>query len=118
MCRAGNELFKQILKNETSFHICDKLIEVQNNSIDEQGKVSLLSRGGVQELQYLIFMLGVFHLFSSILTFSLGMAKVINFLAFSTVLLFTYSNLKASLSELLLLSHHLLARVGAGNFLV
>ncbi|XP_059438469.1 MLO-like protein 12 [Corylus avellana] len=42
----------------------------------EQGKVSLLSRGGVQELQYLIFMLGVFHIFSSVLTFSLGMAKM------------------------------------------
>ncbi|KAE7995768.1 hypothetical protein FH972_000537 [Carpinus fangiana] len=42
----------------------------------EQGKVSLLSRGGVQELQYLIFMLGGFHIFSCILTFSLGMAKM------------------------------------------
>lgn len=44
----------------------------------KQGKVSLLSRKGVQELQYLIFVLAVFHVFSIMLTFGLGMAKVIN----------------------------------------
>ncbi|KAG7962393.1 hypothetical protein I3843_09G064500 [Carya illinoinensis] len=42
----------------------------------EQGKVSLLSRRGVQELQYLIFVLALFHIFSSVLMFSLGMAKM------------------------------------------
>ncbi|XP_062161594.1 MLO-like protein 12 isoform X2 [Alnus glutinosa] len=49
---------------------------VEETKCSEQGKVSLLSRGGVQELQYLIFMLAVFHIFSCILTFSLGMAKM------------------------------------------
>ncbi|KAF3451420.1 hypothetical protein FNV43_RR07515 [Rhamnella rubrinervis] len=42
----------------------------------QQGKVSLLSRRGVQQLQYLMFALAVFHVFSSVLTFSLGMAKM------------------------------------------
>ncbi|KAG6638717.1 MLO-like protein 6 [Carya illinoinensis] len=42
----------------------------------EQGKVSFLSRKGVQELQYLIFVLALFHIFSCVLTFSLGMAKM------------------------------------------
>ncbi|KAL5575347.1 hypothetical protein UlMin_017046 [Ulmus minor] len=41
-----------------------------------QGKVSLLSREGVRELQYLIFVLAVFHVFSCVLTFGLGMAKM------------------------------------------
>lgn len=44
--------------------------------ISEQGKVSLLSRKGVRELQYLIFVLAFFHSLSCVLTFSLGMAKV------------------------------------------
>ncbi|KAL2341836.1 hypothetical protein Fmac_009776 [Flemingia macrophylla] len=42
----------------------------------EQGKVSLLSREGVGQLQYLIFHLAVWHVVSCILTFSLGMAKM------------------------------------------
>ena len=43
-----------------------------------QGKVSLLSREGVRELQYFIFHLAVCHVVSCILTFGLGMAKVTN----------------------------------------
>ncbi|XP_048132578.1 MLO-like protein 12 [Rhodamnia argentea] len=42
----------------------------------EQGKVSLLSREGVQQLQYLIFVLAFFHSLSCMLTFALGMAKM------------------------------------------
>ncbi|KAA3478950.1 MLO-like protein 12 [Gossypium australe] len=42
----------------------------------EQGKVSLLSRQGVRELQYLMFTLAFFHCLSCVLTFSLGMAKM------------------------------------------
>ncbi|GMI93457.1 MILDEW RESISTANCE LOCUS O 12 [Hibiscus trionum] len=42
----------------------------------EQGKVSLLSRQGVRELQYLLFVLAFFHSLSCVLTFSLGMAKM------------------------------------------
>ncbi|KAK8524504.1 hypothetical protein V6N12_029369 [Hibiscus sabdariffa] len=41
----------------------------------EQGKVSLLSRQGVRELQYLLFVLAFFHSLSCVLTFGLGMAK-------------------------------------------
>ncbi|CAK7350512.1 unnamed protein product [Dovyalis caffra] len=41
-----------------------------------QGKVSLLSREGMLQLQYLIFVLASFHSVSSILTFGLGMAKM------------------------------------------
>ncbi|KAB1222023.1 MLO-like protein 12 [Morella rubra] len=42
----------------------------------ELGKVSFLSRNGVDELQYLIFVLAFFHIFSCVLTFGLGMAKI------------------------------------------
>ncbi|XP_029129845.1 MLO-like protein 6 [Cajanus cajan] len=42
----------------------------------EQGKVSLVSRKGVRELQYFIFYLALCHVISCILTFSLGMAKM------------------------------------------
>nr|KJB34883.1 hypothetical protein B456_006G088500 [Gossypium raimondii] len=42
---------------------------------EEQGMVSLLSRQGMKELQYLIFVLAFFHSLSCILTFGLGMAK-------------------------------------------
>ena len=45
--------------------------------ICEQDKLSLLSRSGVQQLQLLIFAVAFFHVCSSFLTFSLGMAKVI-----------------------------------------
>ncbi|KAL3643473.1 hypothetical protein CASFOL_014288 [Castilleja foliolosa] len=42
----------------------------------EQGKVSLMSRVGVQQLQMLIFFLAFVHVLSSFLTFSLGTAKM------------------------------------------
>ncbi|KAH7568861.1 hypothetical protein JRO89_XS06G0062900 [Xanthoceras sorbifolium] len=42
----------------------------------EQEKVSFLSRDGVRQLQFLIFILAFFHSLSSVLTFSLGMAKM------------------------------------------
>ncbi|XP_031248473.1 MLO-like protein 12 [Pistacia vera] len=42
----------------------------------EQGKVSLLSREAVRQLQYLIFVLAFFHSSSCVLTFGLGMAKM------------------------------------------
>ncbi|PNT11958.2 hypothetical protein POPTR_011G059200v4 [Populus trichocarpa] len=42
----------------------------------EQGKASLLSREGMRQLQYLIFVLASFHCLSSIFTFGLGMAKM------------------------------------------
>ncbi|XP_023899807.1 MLO-like protein 12 [Quercus suber] len=42
----------------------------------EQGMVSFLSSQGVEELQYLIFVLAFFHVLSCVLTFSLGMAKM------------------------------------------
>ncbi|KAK1557666.1 hypothetical protein Q3G72_029247 [Acer saccharum] len=42
----------------------------------EQEKVSFLSREGVKQLQFLIFILAFFHSLSSVLTFSLGMAKM------------------------------------------
>ncbi|KAK0578195.1 hypothetical protein LWI29_006549 [Acer saccharum] len=43
----------------------------------EQEKVSFLSREGVKQLQFLIFILAFFHSLSSVLTFSLGMAKML-----------------------------------------
>lgn len=46
----------------------------------EQGKVSLMSREGANELQYLIFVLAAFHVSSCVLTFALGMAKVRNYI--------------------------------------
>ncbi|XP_030460114.2 MLO-like protein 12 [Syzygium oleosum] len=49
--------------------------EEETNCI-EQGKVSLLSREGVRQLQYLIFVLAFFHSLSCMLTFALGMAKM------------------------------------------
>ncbi|XP_027338137.1 MLO-like protein 6 [Abrus precatorius] len=42
----------------------------------DKGKLSLLSRNGVRELQYFIFYLALYHVISCILTFSLGMAKM------------------------------------------
>ncbi|THG14630.1 hypothetical protein TEA_016414 [Camellia sinensis var. sinensis] len=47
-----------------------------------QGKLSLLSRTGVRQLQFLIFVLALFHVFSCFLTFSLGMAKACFFRQF------------------------------------
>ncbi|XP_038689727.1 MLO-like protein 12 isoform X2 [Tripterygium wilfordii] len=48
----------------------------ESTRCQQQGKVSLLSREGVRQLQYLIFVLASFHCLSCILTFSLGMAKM------------------------------------------
>ncbi|KAM6551164.1 hypothetical protein CsatB_000972 [Cannabis sativa] len=42
----------------------------------QQDKVSLLSRNGVRQLQYLIFVLAVSHVFSCVLTFGFGIAKM------------------------------------------
>ncbi|XP_024031053.1 MLO-like protein 6 [Morus notabilis] len=50
--------------------------EEEETKCAKQDKVSLLSRKGVQQLQYLIFVLAVFHVFSSVLTFALGVAKM------------------------------------------
>ncbi|KAJ4981756.1 hypothetical protein NE237_032593 [Protea cynaroides] len=49
---------------------------VEESKCQEKGKVSLLSREGVEQLQYLIFVLAFFHVLSCILTFGLGMAKM------------------------------------------
>ncbi|XP_010260352.1 PREDICTED: MLO-like protein 12 isoform X2 [Nelumbo nucifera] len=63
-----------------SFLPCKNLIH--SNDIGEEprcaeeGKVSILSRNGVQQLQYLIFVLAFFHVLSCVLTFGLGMAKM------------------------------------------
>ncbi|XP_052200728.1 MLO-like protein 12 [Diospyros lotus] len=48
----------------------------EESKCQEQGKLSLLSRSGVQQLQLLIFALAFFHVLSSFLIFSLGMAKM------------------------------------------
>ncbi|XP_043699324.1 MLO-like protein 12 isoform X1 [Telopea speciosissima] len=49
---------------------------VEESICQKKGKVSLLSREGVQELQILIFVLALFHVLSCVLTFGLGMAKM------------------------------------------
>ncbi|THF99153.1 hypothetical protein TEA_020961 [Camellia sinensis var. sinensis] len=49
---------------------------VEESKCEEQGKLSLMSRTGMQQLQMLIFVLAFFHVFSSFLTFSLGLAKM------------------------------------------
>ncbi|XP_034673918.1 MLO-like protein 12 [Vitis riparia] len=48
----------------------------EETKCEEQGKMSLLSRQGVEELQYLIFVLAFFHSLYCVLTFGLGMAKM------------------------------------------
>ncbi|KAF5943826.1 hypothetical protein HYC85_017903 [Camellia sinensis] len=48
---------------------------VEESKCEEQGKLSLMSRTGMQQLQMLIFVLAFCHVFSSFLTFSLGLAK-------------------------------------------
>ncbi|GKV29646.1 hypothetical protein SLEP1_g38550 [Rubroshorea leprosula] len=48
----------------------------EEDKCKHQGKMSLMSRTGVRELQYLIFVLALFHSLSCILTSSLGMAKM------------------------------------------
>ncbi|XP_043687487.1 MLO-like protein 12 [Telopea speciosissima] len=49
---------------------------VEESICQEKGKVSLLSRQGVQDLQFLMFVLGFFHALSCVLAFALGMAKM------------------------------------------
>ncbi|KAL5715846.1 hypothetical protein ACHQM5_017612 [Ranunculus cassubicifolius] len=48
----------------------------EEQTCKNQGKVSLLSRAGVDQLQMLIFVLALFHVISCVLTFGLGMAKM------------------------------------------
>ncbi|CAN1327252.1 MLO-like protein 8 [Linum perenne] len=55
------------------FHSSDHVEEEAKCA--EQGKVSLLSRQGVTQLNYLMFVLASFHAMSCTLIFSLGMAK-------------------------------------------
>ncbi|XXG77517.1 hypothetical protein AAC387_Pa08g1657 [Persea americana] len=42
----------------------------------EQGKISLLSQDGVNQLHYLIFVLALFHILSCVITLGLGKAKM------------------------------------------
>lgn len=61
----------------------------------DQGKISLISRNGVQQLQFLISILAISHVISSILTFSLGMLKMRNWEAWEEItrtLEYKYSN--------------------------
>ncbi|XP_050367280.1 MLO protein homolog 1-like [Argentina anserina] len=48
---------------------------VEETKCAEQGKVSLMSRSGANELQYFIFVLAMFHVASCFLTSALGMAR-------------------------------------------
>ncbi|XP_073286335.1 MLO-like protein 12 [Primulina huaijiensis] len=61
-----------------SFLPCENFTidEQEESKCQEQGKASLLSRVGVQQLQMLIFFLAFFHVLSSFLAFSLGTAKM------------------------------------------
>lgn len=61
-----------------SFLPCQTLTtdEEEEPKCAENGKMSLISAAGVQELQVLIFFLAFFHVLSSFLTFSLGAAKM------------------------------------------
>lgn len=61
---------------------------VEETKCAEQGKVSLMSRSGANELQYFIFVLAMFHVLSCILTSTLGMAKVIKQVLILTVFFF------------------------------
>ncbi|KAI3498738.1 hypothetical protein L1887_34519 [Cichorium endivia] len=61
----------------------------------DQGKISLISRNGVQQLQFLISILAISHVISCILTFSLGMLKMRNWEAWEEItrtLEYKYSN--------------------------
>ncbi|KAF3673978.1 putative auxin response factor 3-like isoform X1 [Capsicum annuum] len=49
--------------------------EEEEPKCEQQGKKSLMSRAGVQQLQLLIFALAFFHILSCFLTFSLGTLK-------------------------------------------
>ncbi|CAA2988159.1 MLO 6 [Olea europaea subsp. europaea] len=61
-----------------SFLPCHSLTseEEEESKCEEQDKLSLISRVGIQQLQLLIFFLAFFHVLSSFLTFSLGIAKM------------------------------------------
>ncbi|KAL8460537.1 hypothetical protein ACS0TY_032172 [Phlomoides rotata] len=61
-----------------SFLPCQSLTsdDEEEPKCQQQGKVSLMSRAGVQQLQMLIFFLAFFHVLSSFLTFRLGNAKM------------------------------------------
>ncbi|KAM3362239.1 MLO-like protein 2 [Capsicum galapagoense] len=50
--------------------------EEEEPKCEQQGKKSLMSRAGVQQLQLLIFALAFFHILSCFLTFSLGTLKM------------------------------------------
>ncbi|XP_022142055.1 MLO-like protein 12 [Momordica charantia] len=49
---------------------------VEESKCGAEGKVSLVSSDGVGQVKYLIICLAFLHIFSSLLTFSLGMAKM------------------------------------------
>jgi mlo protein len=63
---------------------------VEETKCAEQGKVSLMSRSGANELQYFIFVLAMFHVLSCILTSTLGMAKVIKQVLILTLSSFSF----------------------------
>ncbi|OVA11098.1 Mlo-related protein [Macleaya cordata] len=49
---------------------------VEESTCQDKGKISLVSKTGVDELQILIFTLALFHVLSCVLTSALGMAKM------------------------------------------
>ncbi|XP_068667066.1 MLO-like protein 12 [Aristolochia californica] len=49
---------------------------LEESTCQRQGKISLISSTGINELQFLIFILAVFHVLSCILTMGLGIAKM------------------------------------------
>ncbi|KAG9141590.1 hypothetical protein Leryth_025315 [Lithospermum erythrorhizon] len=61
-----------------SFIPCKSLAgdEEEESKCANQGKMSLMSRKGVQQLQMLLFFLAFFHVMLSFLTFSLGICKM------------------------------------------
>lgn len=54
----------------------DEIHTEESSKCEEQDKMSLITRDGVQQIQLLIFSVAFFHIISSFLTFSLGMAKM------------------------------------------
>ncbi|XP_047317275.1 MLO-like protein 12 [Impatiens glandulifera] len=68
-----------ITKKVAEFFLPCKTLENDENEESkclEQGKLSLMSRAGVEQLQYLIFVLAFFHVFFSTLILFLGMFKM------------------------------------------
>ncbi|GAA0140545.1 hypothetical protein LIER_01866 [Lithospermum erythrorhizon] len=61
-----------------SFNPCKNMAghEEEGSKCVQQGKMSLMSRKGVQQLQMLLFFLAFFHVMLSFLTFSLGICKM------------------------------------------